>query len=363
MDRPATPSVSIITIFRDEERFLAEAIESVLSQTLSDWELILVDDGSMDCSSAIARAYAERWPGQVRYLEHLGHANMGMSASRNLGMAAASGRYLAFLDGDDVFLPKRLERHVNALDAMPRVDMVQSDVIHWHSWVAPGEREEEDYVRPAVSQVDRILGAPLALWTVGAVPELYPGICSLTIRRDVAMKLGGFEEAFRSLYEDQVFLTKVYASKTVYVMEDYLARYRMHPESTVERARRARHRAGGEWQSQEKAFVTWRQRYLQDRLASVPLLRQLLGELPQDERRGSGLGLAGTATWVRGSIRGLLASILPWPLYRRVLERRRRLARAATLSRYQRLCEQVGRTLRLQDADRPIPAAGRRGVS
>jgi glycosyltransferase involved in cell wall biosynthesis len=362
MDRLATPAVSVITIFRDEERFLAEAIESVLAQTLPDWELLLVDDGSTDRSRTIARAYAERRPGQVRYLEHPGHANMGMSASRNLGMVAAKGRYLSFLDGDDVFLPQRLERHVNTLDAMPWVDMVQSDVIHWHSWVAPQEREEEDYIRPAVSQVDRVLRPPLALWTVGVVPELYPGICSLTIRRDAALELGGFEAAFRSLYEDQVFLTKVYASKTVYVIEDYLARYRMHPESTVERAKRSRHEAGGEWQSQEQAFLTWREGYLEDRVASVPLLRQVLDELPQAGRRVPGRELAGAAAWVRASARGLLAALLPRPLYRRALERRRRLARAATLSRYRRLCERVGRTLRLQAADRPSAASDRGGA-
>ena len=89
-----TPAVSVIVIFLNEERFLEEAIESVLAQTYHDWELLLVDDGSTDRGSDIARDYAQRFAGQIRHLEHGGHANRGMSASRNLGLRHAKGRFI-----------------------------------------------------------------------------------------------------------------------------------------------------------------------------------------------------------------------------------------------------------------------------
>src|SRR4051812_27035882 len=109
--------VSVITIFLDGERFLAEAVDSLLAQTYADWELLLVDDGSSDGSTAIARAYAAGRPERIRYLEHEGHANLGMSASRNLGLQHARGEYVAFLDADDVYRPEKLERQVALLQA------------------------------------------------------------------------------------------------------------------------------------------------------------------------------------------------------------------------------------------------------
>src|ERR1043165_10106697 len=102
------PAVTAITIFLNEEKFLVEAVESVLAQSSQDWELLLVDDGSSDGSTEIARSYAERHPDRIRRLEHPGHANRGMSASRNLGVSQARGRYVGFLDADDVWLPGQL---------------------------------------------------------------------------------------------------------------------------------------------------------------------------------------------------------------------------------------------------------------
>src|SRR5213593_4271602 len=97
--------VSVIMIFLDEEKFILEAIESVFAQTYDNWELLLVDDGSRDASTQIAQRSAEQNPGKVRYLEHEGHQNRGMSTSRNMGIRHAKGNYIAFLDADDVWLP------------------------------------------------------------------------------------------------------------------------------------------------------------------------------------------------------------------------------------------------------------------
>jgi glycosyltransferase involved in cell wall biosynthesis len=91
------PLVSAIVIFLNGETYLKEAIESILAQTYGHWELLLVDDGSTDHSMAIAQQYAQQNPGKVRYLEHEGHQNRGMSATRNLGIANSKGEFIAFL--------------------------------------------------------------------------------------------------------------------------------------------------------------------------------------------------------------------------------------------------------------------------
>src|SRR5687768_6214760 len=95
--------VSVVIIFWNAERFIQESIKSVFAQTYPAWELLLVDDGSNDGSTAVARRYTEQHPERVRSLEHPGHANRGMSASRNLGIRYAHGAYIAFLDADDVW--------------------------------------------------------------------------------------------------------------------------------------------------------------------------------------------------------------------------------------------------------------------
>ena len=87
------PYVSCILIFLDGAPFIDEAIESVVHQAgFDDWELILVDDGSTDASSAIAKTWAATDPARIRYVEHDRHQNRGMSASRNLGLALSRGQ-------------------------------------------------------------------------------------------------------------------------------------------------------------------------------------------------------------------------------------------------------------------------------
>ena len=115
MNEDLAPVVSVIIIFLDEQRFLDEAIRSVFEQTFSDWELILVDDGSTDSSPAIAACYATAHPQRVRVVRHPGGINRGMSASRNLGLAVARGEFIAFLDADDVYRPEKLAVQVDHL--------------------------------------------------------------------------------------------------------------------------------------------------------------------------------------------------------------------------------------------------------
>lgn len=108
--------VSIITPFLDAEEFIAEAIESVLSQSCAGWELLLVDDGSTDGSADIALHYQRSHPGKIRYLNHRNHQNRGISASRNLGLRNAKGEYIASLDADDVLFDSQLEQQAHLDD-------------------------------------------------------------------------------------------------------------------------------------------------------------------------------------------------------------------------------------------------------
>lgn len=182
----ATPRVTVITIFLDEERYLAEAVESVLAQDFTDFELLLVDDGSTDGSTGIARAFAARDP-RVRYLEHPGHANRGMSASRNLGLSHARGEFIAFIDGDDRWRPEKLREQVELLDAMPEADVIGGSVNYWGSH--RGERDKLVRTGHVQEQLIRPPGATLGMYPLGKADA--PSMSDLMFRRECIDDVGG----------------------------------------------------------------------------------------------------------------------------------------------------------------------------
>src|SRR5580698_10509872 len=118
------PLVSVISVLHGVSPFLSEAIESVLAQTYTNWELLLVDCDSKTDGIPYARQYAAQCPDKTRYLEHSGRENRGMSASRNQAVQQARGELLAFLDPNDVWRSQKLERQVAALGSQPQAAMV-----------------------------------------------------------------------------------------------------------------------------------------------------------------------------------------------------------------------------------------------
>ena len=107
--------VSCIIPCYNAERFLGEAIESVIAQTLCPAEIIVIDDGSTDGSAAVAARYADR-------VEYLRQENAGPAAARNRGVELTHGNYVAFLDADDLWHPEKLERQAARFAARPELE-------------------------------------------------------------------------------------------------------------------------------------------------------------------------------------------------------------------------------------------------
>jgi glycosyltransferase involved in cell wall biosynthesis len=122
----SAPLITVIIGAYNAERYLAEAIESVLAQTYRNLELIVVDDGSTDRTGEIAESYGD----PVRCLRQ---ANGGMAASRNRAIPEARGNYLAFLDADDRFPPNKLEQQLAVFEADPGLDIVYGHVTEFLS--------------------------------------------------------------------------------------------------------------------------------------------------------------------------------------------------------------------------------------
>jgi glycosyltransferase involved in cell wall biosynthesis len=258
----ATPLVSVVMPFLDGIRFLPEAIDSVVTQTYPEWELLLVDDGSTDGSSALARDFARGRPDRIRYFEHAGHANRGKSTSRNLGIAQARGELLAFLDADDVFLPDKLSRQVGLLRDHPDVVMVYGSTEYWVSWNPDRPVLRRDRLGRLGVATGRAHPPPRLLEAWLRKPGIVPCICALLARRATAMECGAFDESIQDMYEDQVFLAKMVLAGAVFVEQGCGERYRQHAGSTSARAIEDLRYHPTRPNESRRAFLQWLADYL-----------------------------------------------------------------------------------------------------
>ena len=312
------PFVSIVIIFLDAARFLAEAIDSVFAQSYRTWELLLVDDGSTDGSTDIAKRYARAHPERVRYLEHDGHTNRGMSASRNLGIRHATGKYVALLDADDVWLPHKLERQVAILEANADAGMVYGAPLYWRSWDPAHAGGADDYT-PALGVQPGTSFAPPALLAL----ELAGTACSpcpsdVLMRHEVVKAVGGFEEAFAGMFEDQAFFAKVKLHARVFVSGECWDKYRLHADSHCAVQTRAGHLPAArrrylEWldgyltMHDVRDPAVWRALRTQQRPYRHPLLTRLSGAVQRVEARAARALARLARTAVPPSLRPYLA--------------------------------------------------------
>lgn len=312
---PCGPRVAVVVIFLDEEDHLQEAIDSVFAQTFDRWEMILVDDGSSDASPAIAKAAAAADPVRVRYVRHDSEATRGMSASRNLGIANAVAPLIAYLDGDDVWLPEKLERQLSLLDANPPARMVYGPLIRWRSW-----------------QHDRPSGADSKLTSLGVDDDLYglvgdhssvpantlfpPGELPVRFIRDKDLipsgalferslfeEVGRAEEQFKENYEDAVVFVKMCLKAWVYCGPLAWYLYRQYPNAVIDEPHAPRSARQRERGSQARArFIDWVEGYLSEEGVQEPQLDQAIMEARKQIRaeqqspvRSAGRSLIGSA--------------------------------------------------------------------
>ena len=223
-----TPTFSIIIPVYNVERYLAQCLDSLLAQTLHDFEAIIVDDVSTDNSKAIALSYAQRFPNQFRVLSHTVNTRQG--GARNTGIDAATGRYLMFLDSDDYIKPETLQILANTME------QEQADIIEFcHDQVD----EHGNFLRrdhwPQWLNAPCSYTKPLLVSGMGPCNKVY----SRELFKDeiIRFPVGHF-------YEDYWTIPKLLmrAKKIVYI-NDPLYCYRQHTASTTHAAQVERNRA------------------------------------------------------------------------------------------------------------------------
>lgn len=145
-----TPKVTVIMPAYNAARFIEEAIMSVVNQTFTDWELLVIDDGSKDETVRLAEKFAQN---DERIKVFCNEKNMGVARTRNRGFDLAKGQWIALLDSDDVWMPKKLEKQLELAEE------TGADIVYCSYGIVDenGERVKNSYItRPEISFDDML---------------------------------------------------------------------------------------------------------------------------------------------------------------------------------------------------------------
>lgn len=255
------PRVSVVVPVYNRAAYIEASIRSVLAQNFVAFEVIVVDDGSTDDSFARASGI-----GDSRVVCHRQTNSGGPAAPRNVGISLARGEYVAFLDSDDLWLPDKLERQVQSLDARPDAGMAFNLATYFDDTGALGLRA------PKVAHVPEALFASLLL------DGNFLPTSSVIVRRDVLARTGGFDEAarFRAVEDFDLWLRIAHAQPVLF-LPHVLSQHRVHAGNISQDRRAMVHKVRAVIEANCARFAV--ARALHDQALSRSYLEELKAEL------------------------------------------------------------------------------------
>ena len=208
------PKVIVIIPSYNREKYIRTTIDSTLSQTYGNIEVVVVDDGSTDRSREILESYGKR----IRLLEHEERANRGQSAAINLAMRSTGGEYVAILDSDDIWTVDKIEKQVDYLERHPDIGIVygngyaiDEDGKILYKLIPPGHREENDPSR-------------MLLECHFNIPS------NALVRRSAFDRTGEFDETLRSSQDHDMAIRLLEVTKAAF-LDEPVWYYRRHPDT------------------------------------------------------------------------------------------------------------------------------------
>jgi glycosyltransferase involved in cell wall biosynthesis len=207
------PNVSVIIPTYQRGHIVGQAINSVLAQTYSDYEIIVINDGSQDNTSQVLAQFSEH------NIITIHQANQGLSAARNAGIRSARGKYIAFLDDDDLWEPQKLEKQIPVLEANPHLGLIYSDSLFFSDKYGLFSGSYNTAFPTPNLQV---------LWTLFRYN--YIPVPTVVVRRDCLDKVGLFDETLKSC-EDYDLWLRLIEKFPIYFLNQPLARYRQSPNN------------------------------------------------------------------------------------------------------------------------------------
>jgi glycosyltransferase involved in cell wall biosynthesis len=207
-----SPAVSINLCCFNSEKYLEETLQSVFNQTYKDWELVIVNDGSTDTTETIIKTHmSDGWP-----IVYHAQVNAGLAKARNKAIELSSGKYIAFLDHDDLWLPEKLSLQIPLLETRPDMAVIygNASVIDGYGNVIAERYDNNFNPRDGDIFSDLLIKGAFINWQ------------TVVIRRSVLDDVGGFR-SYR-IAEDYDILLRCAFNRTCFGMDHVLVKYRKH---------------------------------------------------------------------------------------------------------------------------------------
>ena len=217
------PIFSILVPTYNHEKFINDCIQSVISQTFSDWEMIILDDGSTDGTGSIAKAFAESDP-RIIYVPQPNKGIFRLFETNNSGLKISGGKYISILEGDDLWVKEKLQKQFDVLENNPgvvlcwgKVNAFSSETGQVHAVLPIVGREV-----PSVWSNDPAGSILNALFLDNFIPSV-----TITIRRSALLGIGGFQSIEGFPATDLPTILKLACTGQFYFCNEILAYYRM----------------------------------------------------------------------------------------------------------------------------------------
>ncbi len=213
MNESKAPSVSILMCAHNAANYINETIDSVLAQTCPDFELIIVNDGSTDQTSKVVKSYADA---RIVLIEQ---KNAGPAAARNTALQHATGKYLAILDSDDLWLPHYLEKMLNLFQADPKIDFAYPNAEYFGTPYWDGKRFMDRDPSSLPITLDKLISRECNVFI------------SSIFKREIITKVGGFDPSLKGSEDLDLWFRICLAGYQFTFTNEVLVKYRKRPDS------------------------------------------------------------------------------------------------------------------------------------
>lgn len=228
MNEPKLPKVSIVTPTFNRSRFIARLVKNVLSQTYQDFELVIIDDGSTDNTKELVDQSIKEFPNRIQYVYQ---PNQGSGKARNTGIKHARGKYVAFLDSDDEWLPEYLERTIAVLE--------KGD----YQWTVTGARRididkdgkeiDSQLIKCNLQEFGYFFKRELSLYEALLTGNVVGETSRIVVLKEALLAAGGFKDHLKLSQDYELWLRLAKANYKLFITDDPLVLYRKSVDSVT----------------------------------------------------------------------------------------------------------------------------------
>ncbi|MEC7910662.1 MAG: glycosyltransferase family 2 protein [Pseudomonadota bacterium] len=232
MNQRKKVTFSVIICCYNSEKYLEESINSITEQTLDDWELVIINDGSTDGTEKIIKSFIQK-DFNINYIYQ---ENKGFACARNKALAAAEGEWIVILDHDDIAVPRRLEYQLSQINKNPNSKLFFGDALCFGSGV-------KEYMRFDISRnIDKFDPCHLDLSKKNAYQNLYQYGCfivssTVTFNKLAAVEVGGFNQDYKFVADYDFFL-KFALKYDLYCTKEIISKWRAHKDQSTNELRK-----------------------------------------------------------------------------------------------------------------------------